>query len=101
MLIYNVTIKVDDSIANEWLDWLREEHIPAMIATGCFNRAVILRLQETTEQDGVTYAVQYYMENEAMYNHYLSSFADDMRKKGNDKWGNKYVAFRSLLEVVN
>ena len=64
MLIYNVTIKVDHSIAKEWLDWLREDHIPAMIDTGCFNHAVILQLRDNAGEDGVTYAVQYYTENE-------------------------------------
>ena len=101
MLIYNITIKVDHSIAKEWLNWLQEEHVPEIIATGCFSRALILRLRETEENDGVTYAIQYYTEREALYNEYIEKYADDMRKKGREKWGNKYIAFRSVLEVVN
>lgn len=101
MLIYNVTIKVDHSIAKEWLHWLQEEHIPAIIATGCFSHAVILRLRETEAGEGVTYAVQYYTESDALYNEYIEKFSEDMRKKGSDKWGNKFIAFRSVLEVVN
>ncbi|MEI2737728.1 MAG: DUF4286 family protein [Chitinophagaceae bacterium] len=27
MIIYNVTIKVEHSIADQWLTWLKEEHI--------------------------------------------------------------------------
>ena len=42
MIIYNVTIKVDHSIADEWKIWLMEEHIPGMIATGCFTHAIPL-----------------------------------------------------------
>lgn len=101
MLIYNVTIKVDHSIAKDWLNWLQEEHIPQMIATGCFSHAVILRLREKEANDGVTYAIQYYTESEALYNEYIERFSEDLRKKGSDKWGNKCIAFRSVLEVVN
>jgi hypothetical protein len=101
MLIYNVTIKVDHSIARDWLNWLQAEHIPQVIATGCFSHAVILRLRENENTDGVTYAIQYYTESEALYNEYIEKYAEELRKKGSDKWGNKYIAFRSVLEVVN
>jgi len=44
MFIYNVTIKVDHSIAIEWLEWLKSVHIPEVIATGCFTEAKVLQL---------------------------------------------------------
>mgnify|MGYP003553888246 FL=1 len=46
MILYNVTIKVDHSIAGPWLAWLKEEHIPEMIKPGCFTGATILQLLE-------------------------------------------------------
>jgi hypothetical protein len=101
MIIYNVTIKVDHSIAAPWLIWLKEEHIPDIINTGCFTHAVILRLMETDETEGPTYAVQYHAESKSLYNMYIEKFADEMRKKGTDKWGNKFIAFRSVMQVVN
>ena len=39
MIIYNVTVKVDHSIADDWLSWLQQEHIPEIIATECFTDA--------------------------------------------------------------
>ena len=101
MVIYNVTIKVDHSIATSWLAWLKEEHIPDMINTGCFTHAVILRLMETDETEGPTYAVQYHAESKSLHNRYIEKFADEMRRKGTDKWGNKFIAFRSVMHVVN
>ena len=60
MIIYNVTIKVEHSIADQWLVWLKEEHINEVINTGCFTHATILRLIEADDTEGVTFAVQYY-----------------------------------------
>lgn len=37
-IIYNVTTQADHSIAGQWLQWMKEEHIPDIIATGCFTR---------------------------------------------------------------
>ncbi len=100
MLIYNVTIKVAHPIATPWLQWMEAEHIPEVIGTGCFTHAVIVRLVEVDETDGLTYAVQYYAETKELYNRYISEFAATMRKKGFDKWGDQFIAFRSVMEVV-
>ncbi len=101
MILYNVTCKVDHSIAAAWLEWLRTEHIPDMTGTGCFFKAVILRLLETDETDGPTYAVQYYAESPARYQQYIGEFAATMRNRGREKWGDRVIAFRSVMEVVD
>lgn len=101
MIVYNVTIKVDHSIATEWLSWLKEIHITDIIATGCFTHATILLLLEVDETDGITYAVQYHAESKAQYNRYIEKFAEEMRKKASEKWGNKFIAFRSVMQLVH
>lgn len=101
MIIYNVTTKLDHSIAAEWLLWIRNEHIPDITGTGCFSHAVVLRLIEVDETEGPTYAVQYHATNKTSYNRYIGEFADEMRKKAMDKWGNRFISFRSVLEVVD
>ena len=100
-IVYNVTIKVNASIANDWLSWLKEEHIPEVIATGCFTKAQIMRLLEIDETEGPTFAIQYFAENRSQYDLYIEKFAGFMRQKSFDKWGDKFIAFRSLMQVVN
>jgi hypothetical protein len=101
MIIYNVTIKVAQAIATEWLAWLQAEHIPEVIATGCFTHATILRLLEVDDTEGPTYAVQYFAESKALYNQYINKHAAAMRERGYTKWGDQFIAFRSVMQVVN
>ena len=101
MIIYNVTVKTEHRIAEEWLQWMRDEHIPDIIATGCFTHAQVLRLLEVDDTEGPTYAVQYFAESRALYNRYIQNYADGLRKKAFDKWGDKFIAFRSVMQVVN
>jgi hypothetical protein len=101
MFIYNVTIKVHISIKTEWLTWLKEEHIPEVIGTSCFSHATILQLLETDDSEGPTYAIQYHAESKALYNLYIEKFSATMRQRSFDKWGDKFIAFRSLMQVVN
>ena len=59
-----------------------------------------LRLLDIDEEDGFTHAVQYHAPDIKLYEEYLEKHADTMRKKGMDKWGDKFIAFRSVMEVV-
>jgi hypothetical protein len=99
--IYNVTIKVHNDIKEEWLNWLKSVHIPEVLETGCFNRATILQLMEIDDSEGPTYAIQYHAESKALYNRYISSFAGILRQRSFDRWGDKFIAFRSVMQVVN
>jgi Domain of unknown function (DUF4286) len=100
-ILYNVTIKVDWSIHDAWLQWMKEEHIPEVLNTGCFINSKLLRIIETDEADGPTYAAQYFAENKLLYNRYIENYSSAMRQAGIEKWGNKFIAFRSVLQVVH
>ena len=101
MFIYNVTIKLAASIHDDWLQWIQQEHIPEVIATGCFEKATLVRLLEVDDSDGPTYAVQYHAVSRAQYQRYISLYAEGLRQKSFDRWGNQFVAFRSLMQVIN
>ena len=100
-VIYNITTKVNHAISDAWLQWIKEEYVPGIVATGCFTHATILRLMEVDDTDGPTYAVQYHAISKALYNRYVQNFAADMLAKATNKWGDAFIAFNSVLEVVN
>jgi hypothetical protein len=101
MLIYNVTTKVDWAIAEEWLQWMKDVHMPAVVETGCFEKQQIVRLLEVDDEEGPTYAAQYFATSHHLYNDYIQNHAPHFRKEVNDKWGDQFVSFRTLMELVN
>lgn len=101
MFIYNVTTKVHESIHTDWLLWLKEVHVPEVLGTNCFTKATIVRLLEIDDSEGPTYAVQYLAESKASYNLYIEKYAGLFREKSFGRWGNQFIAFRSLMQVVN
>ena len=100
MIIYNVTIKVDAAIADAWLQWLLQEHIPDVMSTGCFTGNKVVRLLEVDDAEGPTYAIQYNAESKADYNRYIEMHASRMMQKSFDKWSDRFIAFRSVMQVV-
>ena len=100
MIIYNVTIQVEESIAVEWLSWLQQEHIPDVMASGCFIKYQLVKIL-SDESGCATYAVQYYTESQQQLDQYLNEHANGLRKKSFDKWGDRFIAFRTIMEVVD
>ena len=101
MLIYNVTIQLQHSIHEPWVKWMQEIHMPEIMNTGCFEKCQLVRLLEVDETEGVTYAAQYYATDYEQYNKYIQNFATTFRKDSFELWGNQFIAFRSLMQVVN
>ena len=101
MLIYNVTIQVERSIAEDWLQWMTVEHIPEVMQTGCFEKYQLVKLLGKDEPETVTYAVQYYATAQQQLDTYLSEHTDGLRQKSLERWGERFIAFRTIMEVVN
>lgn len=101
MIIYNVTVKTEPGIAAEWEQWMKEEHMPELLATGLFTEYKLCRLLEQDEMEGITYVAQYFCKDIAAYNAYISDHAPLMREKGFNRFGNRFIAFRTVMEVVS
>jgi hypothetical protein len=101
MFIYNVTTKVDPSIHDVWVDWMKQTHIPEILNSGCFTQFQFVRLLELDDSDGPTYAVQYTADSKAAYNLYIEKFANKLRNDVYANWGNKVISFRTLMQVVH
>ena len=71
MIIYNDTVILDNNAEQEWLTWMKEEHIPAIMATGHFSSYRILSIIDSPN-DGVTYCVQYNADTIEQFQEYYS-----------------------------
>lgn len=100
MILYNVTIKIEHAFASEWVKWMKEEHMPELLSTGLFTDARLFRLLEVDEDDGQTYAAQYFCDDIEDYNKYIAEYAPAMRAKGFDRFKDKFVAFRSVMKLT-
>lgn len=98
-IIYNVTIKVEHSIAADWRRWMLKEHIPMLMETKCFVDAKLFRLLDQDDTDGPTFCAQYFCATREKYDNYIENFADKMRAETQKLWAGKFVAFRSLMEL--
>ena len=101
MIVYNITIKVHSAIDEAWLLWQQQEHIPEIMASGQFSQGKLFRLLDQDDSEGMTFVIQYFALSLENYVRFIEEFEPVLRKKAYDKWGERFIAFRTVMEVVN
>lgn len=99
MIIYNVTVNIENDVREEWLNWMKTVHIPDVMSTGYFIENMICKVLVDEEQ-GTTYSVQYTADNLQDVEEYQQKHSPRLQKELNDKFPGKFVSFRTLLEIV-
>ncbi|MCB0430521.1 MAG: DUF4286 family protein [Flavobacteriales bacterium] len=99
MIIYNVTVNIDDEVHDEWLEWMKSEHIPEVMATGAFIESRMARVL-SDDPEGKTYAIQYTCMTMNDYEKYREEHAPALQEKVLIRYKDRFVAFRTLLEVI-
>lgn len=100
MIIYSVTVKIEHSIEKDWVKWMREVHIADVMKTGLFKEYRMSKVM-VQDPDGVNYSIQYLCPSEAQLNTYLNEHAKGLQEKHTARYKDKFVAFRTLLEVID
>ncbi len=101
MILYNVTVNIDKDVEHEWLHWMKSVHIPAVMATGQFIEYSFYHLIGEVNNGGETYSVQYFAHSMKQIDTYLEDHATKLRNDVMEKYANKHVAFRTVLETVD
>jgi hypothetical protein len=100
MIIYNVTINIEDDVHDDWLTWMEQIHIPQVMQTGMFTNYTFAKLLSRQEDEtGATYVVQYTAANMKDYEMYQQQFAPALQAETKKRYDGKFVAFRTLMET--
>lgn len=101
MYIYNVTTNIEESIRVQWLSWMKEVHIPEMLETGKFTKALMSQVLVEEQMGGITYSIQYTTDSKETLQKYYAEDAERLRKKVMERFAGKFVAFRTELEIIS
>lgn len=100
MILYNVTIILDESIHMDWLSWMRSEYIPGVMNTGYFASNRLLKVIDSPNE-GITYCVQYIADNQDQLNEFKQKHAANLHSKLPEQFLNKFVLFDTTMEYID
>jgi hypothetical protein len=101
MVLYNVTVNIESVVEEEWLHWIKSIHIPKVMATGMFVESKIFKLLHDEGDGSATYSVQFFAASVKQVNEYLETHAPALVQAHMERYRNKHVAFRTLMEQVD
>ena len=100
MIIYSVTINIDNTVHDQWFKWMKDNYIPVLLNSGLIIENKILRLLTEVNNEGTTYSFQYYLNSMDDYKKLEHTFLPAIQNSLYDLYKNSYVEFTTLLEVV-
>jgi len=99
MYIYNVTVSIDKEVAKEWHHWMKTVHIPQVMDTGYFTEYKMCKVLNV-DDEGETYSTQYTFKAMPDIENYQKQEAPRLQADMKVLYEGKYVAFRTLLQIV-
>src|SRR5690554_3342059 len=100
MVVYNVTISLDINVAEDWLAWMRDVHVPEVMSTGHFRDSKICRVHGE-EEGGVTYAIMYTAISQEDLDAYEAKHGSRLQTEHTERFQGKLASFMTLLSVVH
>lgn len=99
MLLYNVTYGIDKSIEQEWVAWMKEQYIPAVLESKLFGEGKIFKVLHDDEAS-ISYSVQFFAATIDHVLRFMEHVEPELNNELNRRYKDRHVAFRTLLESV-
>ncbi len=100
MFLYNVTVGVDKAIEQEWIAWVKETYIPAVLETQHFSNAKLYRVVTHDDEHSVSYSLQFFANQIESVVKYLDEHTGTIIESHRIRFKDRHVVFNTLLEEV-
>jgi len=101
MYVYNITTNIQETEEKKWLEWMKNTHIPEMLATGKFLSAKMCKVLVEEDLGGVTYSVQYTVATKDILTSYYEEDAEMLKDKMNLEFSSRYVYFETEMRLID
>ncbi|MBS1506771.1 MAG: DUF4286 family protein [Bacteroidetes bacterium] len=98
MLLYNVTVGVDKEIEAEWLTWVKQYYLPAVMQTQAFHEFKIYKVLTHEDEGSVSYSIQYFSDSIEKIVHFLNNDGKKLVEEHRARFKDRHVVFNTLLQ---
>lgn len=103
MILYNITLNVEEKLEQDFLIWMKTVHIPEFLKTGLFHEHKMYKLisNHGDSPGTITFALQFYLKDIKNFLEYSDNHAARLQAELQGRFGNTLLSFRTLLENVD
>ena len=99
-MLYVVFVAVHNTHREAWMEWMRDQHIPDVLATQCFSSATFVRDVDNDSDTQTSYRIAYRAHSAAAFDRYQAEFGGALREEHIELFGDVTRASRELLPVL-
>ncbi|MFD2161210.1 DUF4286 family protein [Paradesertivirga mongoliensis] len=100
MILYNITVIIDEGIEAEWLQWVNETFVPEALSSNLLVSNRTLKVLDSPNE-GFTYCLQFIADNLQNYNQFKDNHASALLDSLTAKFKNQSVHFSTIMEFIN
>ena len=100
MYIYNITFNVENSIEQEWLDFVKKVFIPKMLKSGLITGATTAKIV-VDEAQGTSYSIQFFTDKKENLDHFINNEFQPILQEIHDKFSPEMLYFATELDVID
>lgn len=100
MWIYSVTISLDETIHEEWVEVINKDWLPLLNSLGSIHHFRFLRMLSDEQNGGITYSLQVEVMGEKEATEFEAEFDVKLMNPLYRRFPEKFMEFRTLLAVL-
>ena len=100
MIIYNITVLIEETIEQEWLYYVQSAMIPSILDTGFFNSGKLLQVTDSPNE-GLTFCLQFSTNEISSLQSYQSLYSQQLESAHQLAFPNQLVTFNSTMKLIN
>ncbi len=100
MFIYNITVLIEETIEQKWLNYVQTEMIPNVLDTGFFKSGKLLHVTDSPNE-GLTFCLQFATNAISSLQSYQNLYAPQIESAHQLAFPNQLVTFSSTMKLIN
>lgn len=100
MILYNITVIIDDSINTEWLSYMNETFLPLAMGSDLIASNRFLKVIDSPNE-GITYCLQFIFDDMGVYQQFQQYHYASLMEAHTLQFQNRFVSFSSLMEFID
>lgn len=101
MILYNTTFIVEEKVNEEWLNWLKSEHVNDYLKSSCFLGARLGKITSHVEPGAISYSLQFFANDELILTNFKDNYLAEIQQKSLQKFGTNVLSFASEMEHID
>lgn len=101
MIIFNTTYHADNARKDEFIGWLKESYIPAVLEHGLLQEPQLTRIFADNEEEGTSLSLQFKSPDTQALERWHEECGEALLAEMQKRFGDQVLGFSTLLEVID